>query len=150
VLREVIRTVQVKKDVMRKLATVGFLNAVDVADHITRQFHVPFRQSYHIVAEAVKLSDAEGEITLPALNSALRDAGIDGVLGAEEFDQLNIPERNVKLKDHIGGPSPEAVSKAISTIAKKMEEHKEWSASAAGRIQKAREELEEIRGDVLS
>ena len=149
VLREVIRTVQVNKEVMRRLATVGFLNAVDVADHITRQFRLPFRQSYHIVAEAVKLSDAEGEITLPALNNALENAGVDMALDAETFDQLKIPERNVKLKNHIGGPAPEAVSKTMDAIVKRVKEHEEWLASAAERIQKAKAELEEIKRDVL-
>ena len=145
VLREVIRTVQVNEETMRHLATVGFLNAVDVADHITRHFHVPFRQSYHIVAEAVRLSDAEGEITLPALNSALNNAGIGKFLDVEDFHQLKIPERNVKLKNHVGGPAPEAVSKAIDAIAKKIEEHKEWLARAAGKVQKAKDELAMVR-----
>jgi len=145
VLREVIRTVQVNKEIMRKLATVGFLNAVDVADHITRQFHAPFRQSYHIVAEAVRLSDAEGEITLTALNTALKNAGIDRALDTGAFDQLKIPERNVKLKNHIGGPAPEAVSKTINAIAKRVGEHEEWFANTASKIQSAKEELEEIK-----
>ena len=149
VLREVVRTLQVNNQVMRKLSTIGFLNAVDVADHITRRFNVPFRQSYHIVAEAVKLSDAEGEITLPALNSALKNAGLDSTLEAEEFDQLNIPESNVKLKNHIGGPAPEAVLKTMDVITEKIKKHKEWFANSAGKIQKAKEELEEIKKDIL-
>ena len=150
VLREVVKTLQVNKEVMRKLAAVGFLNAVDVADHITRQFQkVPFRQSYHIVAEAVKLSDAEGELTLAAINTALKNAGVTESLDAETFDRLNVPERNVRLKNHIGGPAPEAVSKTISSVAGKVEEHRKWYDGAAGKIQKAKEELEIIKRDVL-
>ncbi|MFC1715464.1 argininosuccinate lyase [Candidatus Poribacteria bacterium] len=149
VMREVIRTLQVNKDVMRKQATIGFLNAVDVADHITREFGVPFRQAYHVVAEAVKLSDAEGEITLNAVNTALDNAGIDKALDAETLDQLNTPERNITLKDHIGGPAPEAVSRAIGNIAEKIDEHRDWFDSAAGRIQAAKAGLEEIRKEIL-
>jgi len=145
VLREVIRTVQVNKEVMRKLAMVGFLNAVDVADHITREFDVPFRQSYHIVAEAVKLSDEEGEITLSAINSALENAEINRALDAETLHQLNTPESNVRLKNHTGGPAPEAVSKTIDAISAKIETHREWLTSTASRIEKAREELEKIK-----
>ena len=149
VLRGVIRTLQVNKDVMRKLATVGFLNAVDVADHITREFGVPFRQAYHVVAEAVKLSDAEGEITLNAINTALDNAGIDKALDAETLDQLNIPERNVELKDHIGGPAPDAVCRAISTIADRIREHRNWFSRAAGKIQTAKTELDKIKAELL-
>ena len=149
VLREIIRTVQVNKEVMRKLATVGFLNAVDVADHITREFDVPFRQSYHIVAEAVKLSDSEGEITLQAINTALKNAGVDKALKAEALEKLNVPEKNVTLKDHIGGPAPKAVSGVIDNIRKKMGGHKNWLDDAVGRIQKAEAELEEIKEEIL-
>lgn len=149
VLREVIRTVQVNKEVMRRQATRGFLNAVDVADHITRHFGVPFRQSYHIAAEAVRLSDAEGEITLTAINGALKNAGINAALDAETLSLLNTPERNVSLKNHIGGPAPEAVSKTIGAISKKIKGHKGWLASAYGRIQIAREKMEEIKRSFL-
>ena len=149
VLREVIKTLQVNKDVMRKQATVGFLNAVDVTDYITREFGVPFRQAYHAVAEAVKLSDAEGEITLNAINTALKNAGIENALDAEALDQLNTPERNVTLKNHIGGPAPEAVSRVIANIVEKIKEHRDWLDDAAGRLQKAKDEIEEIRKDVL-
>ncbi|MGB9595093.1 MAG: argininosuccinate lyase, partial [Candidatus Poribacteria bacterium] len=45
VIREIIKTMKVNKDVMRKLATSGFLNAVDVADYLTREFKLPFRQA---------------------------------------------------------------------------------------------------------
>jgi len=150
VLREVIKTVQVNKDVMRKQATVGFLNAVDVADHITREFGVPFRQAYHAVAEAVKLSDAAGEITLEAINTALKNAEIDEALDAEAMDQLSVPERNVTLKDHIGGPAPDAVSRAINTIAEKTGKHRDWLDGATGKIQNAKAELEKIKGEILS
>ncbi len=150
VLREVIRTVQVNREIMRKLATVGFLNAVDVADHITREFRVPFRRSYHVVAEAVRLSDAEGEITLSAINTALKNAGIDRSFDTQTFDQLKIPERNVELKNHMGGPAPEAVSRTTNGISQKVKEHKDWLNNAAGGIQRARTELEEIRKEILN
>jgi argininosuccinate lyase len=149
VLREIVRTMHVNRDAMRKLANVGFLNAVDVADYITRQLNVPFRQSYHIVAEAVKLSDSEGEITLQAVNSAMKNAGIDEAIDAEAFDQLKIPEMNVRLKNHIGGPAPEAAVQTMKSISEKTADHREWFDSAARRIENSKEKLEEIRKGIL-
>jgi argininosuccinate lyase len=149
VLSEVIRTLQVNKDVMRRQADKGFLNAVDVADYLTREFSLPFRQSYNIVAEAVRLSDEAGEITLSAINNALKNAGLDNALDSEALDQLSIPERNVRLKDHIGGPAPKAVSKTIDSIKGKIHRHKAWLNSAIERVQKAKDELEEIKREIL-
>jgi argininosuccinate lyase len=149
VIREVVKTMQVNKDVMKKLATVGFLNAVDVADYLTRQFKIPFRQSYHIVADAVKLSDAEGEITLSALNNALKDAGIEISIKIPDFNQLSVPEMNVKLKDHIGGPAPQSVLKAIDNINQKLGKHASWLESTNAKIQNARSEIANIREEII-
>lgn len=149
VMRELIKTVQVNKEVMRSLATVGFLNAVDVADYITREFAVPFRQAYHVVAEAVKLSDSEGEITLYAINTALRNAGIDKILDAEALNQLNIPERNVTLKNHIGGPAPDTVSRAIGNLSEKLAEYRSWFDSATEKLEKAKAGISSIKEEIL-
>jgi len=149
VLREIIRTIKVNKEVMRKQATMGFLNAVDVADYITREFGVPFRQSYHIIAEAVKLSDAQGEITLNAVNTALKNAKVEKSMDAETLHQLCEPERNVKLKNHVGGPGPEAVFRNIEGINAKLNIHKDWINGAFDRIQKAKDKIEEIKKEII-
>jgi hypothetical protein len=98
----------------------------------------------------VKLSDAEGELTLAAINTALKNAGVSESLDTETFERLNVPERNVRLKNHIGGPASEAVSSTIVSVAGKVEEHRKWYDGAAGKIQKAKEELEAIKRDVLA
>jgi len=149
VIREVVKTMQVNKDVMRKLATVGFLNAVDVADYLTREFKIPFRQSYHIVADAVKLSDEEGEITLSALKEALKSDGIEVSINDTDFRQLSVPEMNVRLKDHIGGPAPQSVLKTIDTIAGKLGKHKAWLDTANSKLSDAKMELAKYRDEIL-
>lgn len=150
VIREVIRTMQVNKDVMKRLATVGFLNAVDVADYLTRQFKMPFRQTYHIVADAVKLSDKEGAITLSALNDVLKDEGIGISIDESDFIKLSVPEMNVRLKNHIGGPAPNAVSKTIDTINGKLMKHKDWLNIIKSRLNDARNELDNFRDEILA
>jgi argininosuccinate lyase len=149
VIREVIRTMQVNKDTMRKLATVGFLNAVDVADYLTREFKLPFRQAYHIVADAVRLSDREGEITFSAINEALKSEGLELAIDQRDFEKLSIPEMNVSLKDHIGGPAPTAVSKVITNIQDEVSKHKEWLDSANAKLNDAKNEIEAVRKEIL-
>jgi len=149
VIREIIKTMKVNKDVMRKLATSGFLNAVDVADYLTRKFNLPFRQAYHIVADAVRLSDAEGEITLSAINKALKEDGLDLLISQADFEDLSIPEKNVRLKDHIGGPAPSAVSKVICNLRKEINEHENWLSASYVRLNNAKEEIEAIKEEIM-
>jgi argininosuccinate lyase len=149
VIREVIRTMQVNKETMKKLAKVGFLNAVDVADYLTRNHNMPFRQAYHIVADAVKLSDAEGEITLSAINTALKEDNLEISIDDESFNKLSVPEMNVSLKDHIGGPAPKSVLKTIDNIKVKLDKHRNWLDFAYSNLQNAKSELDRIRDEVL-
>lgn len=149
ILSEVIKTIHVNKDVMRKFANIGFLNAVDIADYLTRKFNIPFRKSYYIVAEAVKLSDAEGEITYNNLTNALKKADINEEIDPKDFEQLSNPEMNVKLKNHIGGPAPDAVSKVIDNINRKLQKHKEWLSKSIEKINKAKEEIERIKNNII-
>jgi len=149
VIREVIRTMQVNKKTMKKQATLGFLNAVDVADYLTRQYKMPFRQSYHIVADAVKLSDAEGVITIQAINTALQDAGLDIIMRIPELNQLREPIMNVRLKNHIGGPAPQSVLKTIDNITIKLNKHKDWLNSANARLANANSELDKHRKEII-
>lgn len=150
ILREVIKTIHVNKDVMRKFANTGFLNAVDIADYLTRKFNIPFRKSYYIVAEAVKLSDAEGEITYSNLTNALRNADFNVTIDLKDFKQLSDPGMNIKLKNHIGGPAPDAVSKVIENINQKLQKHKNWLSESIEKINKAKEEIEKIKDNIIS
>jgi argininosuccinate lyase len=149
VIREVIKTMQVNKETMKKLAKVGFLNAVDVADYLTRSHNMPFRQAYHIVADAVRLSDAEGEITLSAINTALKEENLEISIDDEAFNKLSVPELNVSLKDHVGGPAPKSVLKTIANINTKLNKHKDWLNSANSGLQNAKSELDGIRKEIL-
>lgn len=149
VIREVIRTMQVNKETMKRLAKVGFLNAVDIADYLTRNRNMPFRQAYHIVADAVKLSDVEGEITLSAINTALKEDNLEISIDEESFNKLSVPELNVSLKDHIGGPAPKSVLKTIDNINTKLNKHKDWLDSANSGLQNAKSELDRIRNEIL-
>ena len=44
---------------MRKKCDTGFMYAVDIADHLSRDLSLPFRECYHILSKATKLSKNE-------------------------------------------------------------------------------------------
>ncbi|MBD3183827.1 argininosuccinate lyase [Candidatus Poribacteria bacterium] len=145
VLKEVVKSLQVNKGEMQRQASLGFLNAVDVADYLTRKFNLPFRQAYHIVAESVKLSDEAGELTLSAVNQAMENAGVNHKVDEEDFGALTIPQKNVSLKSHIGGPAPDAVLKTIKNIGIRLSSHRQTLSEAVKRLERAKIEIESIK-----
>ena len=42
---------------MRKKCETDFMNSVDFAENLSRNLDLPFRESYHLIAKAVKISE---------------------------------------------------------------------------------------------
>ena len=77
-------------------------------------------------------------------------AGVEKTIDTGALQQLSDPEKNVKLKNHTGGPGPDAVSRTIDGIAKKLDGHKNWLDKALSGIQKAKDKLEGIKRDIIN
>ena len=109
VFTNMIKTMTVKKDKMRKGATGGFTNATDVADYLVKK-GVPFRSSHEIVgrmvAKAVEKSCDLDEFTLEEFKefSDLIEEDIYTAISVETC----VSERKV-----IGGPAKEQVEAEI-------------------------------------
>ncbi|MEQ8822370.1 MAG: argininosuccinate lyase [Sumerlaeia bacterium] len=102
---------KVNTEEMREACREGFLNATDVADFLARSRKLPFRSCYRVVGAAVKASEAEGELTLEALNDALAEVAPDArPLELEEWLGLSEPERLLSQRTQTGGPHPDAVA----------------------------------------
>ncbi len=109
VFTNMVKTMKVKKDVMRKGATGGFTNATDIADYLVKK-GVPFRSSHGIVgrmvAKAVETNRDLDEFTLSEFKefSALIEEDIYTAIDVSTC----VSERNI-----IGGPAKEQVEKEI-------------------------------------
>ncbi len=109
VFTNMIKTMTVKKDKMRKGATGGFTNATDVADYLVKK-GVPFRSSHEIVgrmvAKAVEKNCDLDEFTLEEFKefSDLIEEDIYTAISVETC----VSERKV-----IGGPAKEQVEAEI-------------------------------------
>ncbi len=109
VFTNMVKTMKVRKDVMRKGATGGFTNATDIADYLVKK-GVPFRSSHGIVgrmvAKAVETNRDLDEFTLAEFKE-FSDLIEEDIYVAIDVSTC-VSERNI-----IGGPAKEQVEKEI-------------------------------------
>ena len=109
VFTNMVKTMKVKKNVMRKGATGGFTNATDIADYLVKK-GVPFRSSHGIVgrmvAKAVETNRDLDEFTLAEFRE-FSDLIEEDIYVAIDVSTC-VSERNI-----IGGPAKEQVLKEI-------------------------------------
>jgi argininosuccinate lyase len=113
----VVRTLQVNAERMEAALDHGML-ATDLADHLLRK-GVPFRQSHHLVGQAVRQAEALGvslkEFELRAYQ-AIHPAFAGDVYEVFHFD------RSVEARAVEGGTAPAAVQVQISRAQERMRE----------------------------
>lgn len=142
VVAEVFETLKVHTKVMAEHCQGGFMNAVDVADYLTKTFQLSFRESYNILALAVKYSkdkaeDAVGQITLPALQRALAETGCEASLDEKTMASLNDPQFVLKQRQHQGAPAPEALEFQLEHLTHQIHRHEESFQNHHQQIQQA-------------
>lgn len=113
ILSEVCRTLNFKHDVMRKHCLSGFMNAADAADWMAQRYKLSFRECYETVSLAVKYSETAGQFTLEALQRACDESNLAVKFTQQDVEFLNSPTALINLKNHTGGPAPEAVTRMI-------------------------------------
>ena len=109
-------TVQVKTDRMRQAASVGFLNATDMADYLVGR-GVPFRKAHSIVGQAVAFALAQGkeldQLTLKELQ------GFSKEIEEDLFENLTL-EHMIARRQSAGGTSGDNVRAAIATAHREL------------------------------
>ncbi len=104
---------------MREMAGRDFLNAVDVADALTRK-GLPFRQAYGVVAAAVHASEGRGAVDAAAVNDALAAAGAAQRLSELEMEALTDPVALLEARGHLGGPAPRALAATAEALEQRL------------------------------
>jgi len=120
ILQGVFKSLIINTDRMSKLCETGFMNSVDIADHLARTQSLAFRECYHLLASAVKLSAPETKITTTALKKALVNAG-HPIEIAVDLAELHDPQKILKLRQHQGSPSPEQTCLQIEELSKELD-----------------------------
>lgn len=108
--REMVRTMTVFPEAMRRAAGVGYTTATDLADWLVREKGVPFRDAHAIVGRVVRLAEERGT-TLDAL--APEDLRrVDPRLDEGALRVLSV-DQSVASRRSFGGTAPERVREAV-------------------------------------
>jgi argininosuccinate lyase len=115
---QMIPRITINRETMRRAASVGFLNATDMADYLVKQ-GVPFRKAHECVGRAVAYALNEGKeldrLTLEELKPFAPQ------IKADIFDHLTL-EAMIDRRASLGGTAMENVIKAIAAAGKALDE----------------------------
>jgi len=101
--------ISVDKAAMRRAAEAGYSTATDLADWLTRNLALPFREAHHLTGALVKRAEELGT-TLAAL--PLKEMQkIEPRLTAAARDVLTV-EKSVASRTSLGGTAPKLVAEA--------------------------------------
>ena len=110
VFTNMLATMQIKKDTMRKGAAGGFTNATDAADYLVK-YGMPFREAHEvigkIVAYCVKEEKSIEQLSMDEFKS------FSSLFGDDIYDAIAL-ETCVSLRNITGGTSQKMVQNAIA------------------------------------
>ncbi|MEE4113095.1 MAG: argininosuccinate lyase [Desulfobacteraceae bacterium] len=113
---QMIPRIAVNREIMRQAASVGFLNATDMADYLVNQ-GMPFRKAHACVGGAVAYALDKGkeldQLTLDELKS------FSPLIKADIFDHLTL-EVMIDRRQSLGGTATENVARAIAEARKAL------------------------------
>jgi argininosuccinate lyase len=111
---QMIPRITVNRETMRRAASVGFLNATDMADYLVAQ-GVPFRKAHSCVGKAVAYALDKGkeldQLSLDELKS------FSPLIKADIFDHLTL-EVMIDRRTSLGGTATENVARSIEDAKK--------------------------------
>jgi argininosuccinate lyase len=109
VVATVLRNVKVNDEKMRRAASIGYLNATDLADYLVRK-GLEFRKAHELVGLVVMYAIEQGkpleEISLEEFRK------FSGLFGDDLYASLKL-DSSLASKSTIGGTSPERVINAL-------------------------------------
>ena len=100
ILKEAIKTMQVKAHNMKKASKIGHLSATDLADYLVQKCNIPFREAHFITGKAVAKSE-ELKIDLSEIELKYLQE-IDARIGADVLEFL-VLENSMNARKSAGG-----------------------------------------------
>jgi argininosuccinate lyase len=117
VMATILRNVRVDRDRMRDAATVGYLNATDLADYLVRK-GLEFRKAHEIVGRVVMHAIGQGRSLEELPLDEYR--GFSDVFGDDLYESLGL-EAALARKSSLGGTSVERVTEALAKARKEID-----------------------------
>lgn len=131
ILRAVIATMDVNKELLAKRAYESFSVVTEMADTIVRKTDLPFRTAHHIVSTLVKEAEKEGknikEVDEDLFSSIYKT--VSGRTFAGDFKDIQLsmdPEHFIEIREVYGGIGKNAMNDMIVSADKKIMHWKKW------------------------
>ncbi|MCX7766923.1 MAG: lyase family protein, partial [Candidatus Sumerlaeia bacterium] len=147
--RDIFATLRIDQSAMTRSTELGFLNALEVADFLSANYHLPFRLAYSIVAEAVRECSAEQRLMLDRVNRVLKNNKVNIQLTETDWQQVSDPQQIINNKKHLGGPAPIAIRENITYLRQQLAEHKNWLKQNNKSLDKAKRFLNQQIKELL-
>ena len=111
IMSGVVRTLTVRKEVMERLSSEGFMTATELADTLVRKKMISFRTAHRIVGLLARRMIERRLSVLDITNTMLDECSVEITgkpLGISNEDLRNAldPRGNLELRKTIGGPAP--------------------------------------------
>jgi argininosuccinate lyase len=116
IMTRMLPTLTIREEEMRRAASVGFLNATDMADYLVGR-GMPFRKAHDTVGQAVAYALSRGkelhELALPELQA------FSNTITADLFDYLTL-EQMIARRKPVGGTATDNVRAAIQAAQNRL------------------------------
>ncbi|HHY47909.1 MAG TPA: argininosuccinate lyase [Firmicutes bacterium] len=141
-------SLRVRSDIMAERAARNFSTATELADTLVRECDLPFRVAHMIVASLVSRAVSAGlvasDITAEMLDEVSRDiAGRALNINPSTLKSVLAPERNVEVRDSLGGPATAEVRRMVSNAEERLKECRDRAQARRDRLDQARARLSE-------
>jgi argininosuccinate lyase len=146
VLDGTLRTLTVKRHVMRHSAEVGFGTATELADAIVRETGLSFRMAHNVVGRVVREAIEAGK-TATEISSADLDRAAEALFGRKlDIDDKSVrraldPADNVNTRTVVGGPAPARMVEMLKRRKANLARDVEAIAQFRGRVANAEADL---------
>ncbi len=110
ILKEILKNFTPNKKRMYEFANIGYTTSTDLADHIVKNYNLPFRKSYQITSKIVNYAESKkknlNQLTLKELKK------IEPMLKEDVLNVFDL-KSSIKSKKSYGGTSFENIKKMI-------------------------------------
>lgn len=148
--RRVVEGITIDRKAMLAACSVGFMEAAEVADALASMSGLPFRKFHTVVAQAVEACDAQGVLSLEAVNTALAANGVKFRLKDKDWTALSDPAKRLAQRDHIGSPAPDHVRENADGILATLAVSKKSLRVITSRLAAARKRLDQAAKRALA
>ncbi len=148
-LTDVLHTIQFDRDRMAESARSGFGGSTELAERLTLDFAIPFRQSHRIVSRlvdelVVQDSDLSGLTPNMLRSASMAESGIEVDITGRELAQLLDPQVVIERRALPGGPAQSMVLAALDRTRTERTQWTDWIEEAKRSLTNSSIELDRL------